>query len=526
MIRRRNLLGATAGVLALPRLAAGQRPAVLTFAPYSDVASLDPVWTTILSVRTHAYMVYDTLYGLDAEYRPQPQMVEGHVVDADGLRWTLTLREGLRFHDGEPVRGRDVVASLRRWAQRDSFGQALFDVTDELSSPSDRTVVFRLRKPFPLLPSALGKASTPMPCIMPERLALTDASRQVTEAVGSGPFRFLPGERVPGSFLAYERFAGYVPRASGTASFTAGPKQAHLDRVELHVIADPATAAAALRSGEIDWCERIDPDLHPFFAQDRNVRLETLDRNGLIAILRFNQLHPPFDKPAVRRALLGAIDQTEFMQATAGTDPSGWKTGVGAFCPGTPLASDAGLEVLTRPRDPAAVRRALAEAGYANEKVVLLDAANNPTTHALAEVAGTSFRNAGLNFETQSLDQVVVVQRRNSREPINRGGWSALVTFFPGLDMFNPATHPVLRGNGTKGWYGWPESPRVEQLREAWFDAQDEGAQQRIGVQMQEQLWQDVPYIPLGQAFASTGYRSNVSGILSGFPIFWNVRKA
>ncbi|WP_239509877.1 ABC transporter substrate-binding protein, partial [Klebsiella oxytoca] len=83
------------------------------------------------------FLVFDTLYGRDAEGRLQPQMVEGHVVEQDGLRWTLRLREGLRFHDGSPVLARDVVASLQRWAKRDNVGQVLFAATDELTAVSD-----------------------------------------------------------------------------------------------------------------------------------------------------------------------------------------------------------------------------------------------------------------------------------------------------------------------------------------------------------------------------------------------------
>ncbi|MDB5412373.1 MAG: transporter substrate-binding protein [Rubritepida sp.] len=525
MIHRRSLIAAGGLALASPRLGLAAVDRTMRFAPYSDVASLDPVWTTINSTRTHGYLVYDTLYGWDAQYRPQPQMVEGHVVEDDGRRWTLKLREGLRFHDGEPVRGRDVVASIRRWAARDTFGQALFAVVDSFEAPTDRTVVFRLRRPFPLLPVVLGKASTPMPCIMPERLALTDPSRQVTEAIGSGPYRFLPEERVPGAFLAYERFAGYVPRPDGEISFTAGPKVAHMDRVELRVIPDPATQASALRAGEIDWLEQVIADLRPFLSRDRNVRLEVLDPNGQIGIMRFNQLQPPFDNPAIRRAILGAINQRDFMTASAGEDPAMWRAGVGAFCPDTPMANDVGIEALTSPRNPARVRAALAEAGYRGEPIVLLDAANNATTHPLAAVASQMFGDIGMNVDTQSLDQVVVVQRRNSRAPVSEGGWSVLVTYFTGPDMFTPATHQVLRGNGADAWYGWPTAPRIEQLRDAWLETGDEGEQKRICGELQRQLWEDVPYIPLGQAKGMTGYRRNVSGVLSGFPLFWNVRK-
>ena len=139
--------------------------------PQADLAVLDPIWTTATVTRNHGYLVFDTLYGMDAQYRIQPQMVEGHTVEDDGKLWRLTLREGLRFHDGEPVRAQDVVPSIERWAKRDAFGSALMAATGELRAASDRVLEFRLRRPFALLPDALGKSGVNMPAIMPERLA-------------------------------------------------------------------------------------------------------------------------------------------------------------------------------------------------------------------------------------------------------------------------------------------------------------------------------------------------------------------
>lgn len=174
----------------------------LRFVPIADLSVIDPILTTTYITRNHAYMVWDTLYGLDEDAQPQPQMVEAAEIAEHGRRVTLRLRDGLRFHDGEPVRARDAVASIRRWGARDALGQTLLAITDELSAPDDRTILFRLRRPFPRLLHALAKTSPPVCFVMPERLALTDPNRPIPEAVGSGPFRFLPAERVPGARVA------------------------------------------------------------------------------------------------------------------------------------------------------------------------------------------------------------------------------------------------------------------------------------------------------------------------------------
>ena len=518
-------LAAPLAPLAGPALAQGTAARTLRFVPQTDVTVLDPLWSTAFVSRNHAYLVYDTLYGTDSDFNPQPQMAEGHVVEDGGRTWTITLRDGLRFHDGEPVRAADCVASLRRWGARDPFGQALLAATDELAALDDRRFRFRLKKPFPLLAHALAKTTVTVPFIMPERLARTDAGTQVTEMVGSGPYRFVANERVAGSRTVYARFDGYRPREGGTPSFTAGPKVAQLDRVEWVVMPDAATAAAALQAGEVDWWEQVVTDLVPTLRRNRNVEVSRLESAGWIGFLRLNHLQPPFNNPAVRRALLGAINQSDFMQAIVGTDPEMWRQGVGVFSPGTPLANDEAMGALTGPRDMDAVRRALRDAGYNGERVSLIVANDLPFLKAMSEVGGDMFRRAGMNLDYQALDWGTVLSRRVSREPVERGGWSAFFTFAGGLDFSTPAGHLGLRGNGTNAWIGWPDAPELERLRDAWFDAPDLPAQQAIARRMQAQSMQDVPIVPLGQYFLATAHRRNVTGILQGAPLFWNVRK-
>ena len=298
-MRRRELLkaaGASITALAAPRIGRADRANTLVFAPAADLSLLDPVATLFRPTRNHGYLVFDTLYGIDTNWTAQPQMVEGHQVDEDGLSWTLTLRDGLRFHDKEPVLARDVVASIRRFAERISFAKALMAATEELSAPDNRTVRFRLKRPFPHLPEALAGPGGNVPAIMPERLAATSPFKPVGEIVGSGPYRFLLDEYISGAHAAYERFPLYQPRASGSVGFTAGPKVAHFDRVEWLTL-DPFSAMAALRAGEIDWWEAPGRDLVEAIARDRNVTVISQYATA-IGLLRFNHLHPPFDNVA------------------------------------------------------------------------------------------------------------------------------------------------------------------------------------------------------------------------------------
>ena len=525
---RRRVLAGLGAAFALPSLAAPRlahaQAAPLRFVAQADLTILDPHWTPGVVTRNHALMVFDTLYGMDIDLRVQPQMAAGHEIDQDGRRWIITLRPGLRFHDGEPVRARDAVASIRRWGARDTFGMALLATTEELSAPDDTRIVFRLKRPFPMLAEALGKPGTMNCFIMPERLALTDPGTQVTEMVGSGPFRFVAAERVVGARAVYERFDGYVPREGGTPSLLAGPKQVHLERVEWISMPDPGTAAAALQRGEIDWWEQPPADLTPMLARHRDIRLEVLDTAGSPCFMRFNQLYPPFDKPTVRRALLGAVRQADFMQAVAGDDRSLWRDDLGFFLPGSAMASDAGMAALTGPRDIAATRRALEEAGYRGEPVVLIHPTDYPSVTALNAVAADLLKRCGLKLDVQAMDFGTFIRRIANQETPDRGGWNVTCISTSGASWMNPAAHNYLRGSGRRSIVGWPVSERLESLRDRWFDA-PEGEQAEIGRQMQEAAFADVPFIPLGLFTQNTAYRGNLTGMVKGAPVFWGLRR-
>jgi peptide/nickel transport system substrate-binding protein len=393
-VRRRDMLKLSVGgaMLAAPHIARAQRERTLKFVPIPDLTSLDPVGSANRSSHNHGYLVFDTLYGLDEKFVAQPQMAEGHTVENDGTLWTIRLREGLLFHDGTPVLARDAVASIQRFATRDAFGRSLMAATGELSATDDRTVRFRLTKPFPHLLSALAGASTTMPCIMPERLAVTDPFRQVTEMVGSGPYRFLPAEFSAGARSAYERFPSYVPRRQGTQSYTAGPKITHFDRVEWQSIGDAATSVAALLQGEVDWLDSPSADQVPLLARNASVTVEVKETSGSIAVMRFNHLYPPFNNPAIRRALLGAIDQADVMHVVAGTDRTYWHDKVGLFSPGSPLATEAGTEVFSGPRDYDKVKHDLKEAGYRGEPIVVLGVSGNSYNVPISLVGSDALR--------------------------------------------------------------------------------------------------------------------------------------
>ena len=528
-MKRRGVMKGAAGLLgaamAAPGIGRAQDASVLKFVSYVDLAILDPIANTNAVTRTHSFLVFDTLFGVDYAFRTQPQMAADYVVDSAFSDWTITLRDGLRFHDDTPVLGRDVVASLVRWGKRDVFGMSLMEVVDEISAPTDTTVRFRLKGPFRLLVDALGKIAPNMPAIMPARLAATDPAKSVPEMIGSGPFRFVAGERVAGARVVYEKFAGYVPRGDGEVGLSSGPKIVHVDRVEWLTMPEAATAAAALQSGEVDWLETPAPDLLDLLRKDKRLVVKTHDSTGQMAILRFNALIPPFDNQALRRAVLRAVDQIEFMSAYA-TDPALWRMNIGAFTGGTPMATKAGMDGLFGPTDVARAKAEVAASGYAGQRVVILGPSDHPVNSVMANVAADLFKRIGLNVDLQAMDAGTMFQRRNNKGPLDKGGWNVFPAAINGLGQLNPAESYLSRGNGQDAWYGWPTSPRMEQLHTAYLQAGDLGERKAICDAIQIVVFEEAPFLPLGQVVSPTAYRREITGIQDGFPRFWGVKKA
>ena len=532
-MRRRDLLKAglgAAGALAAPRIVGAAAANKLVFVPTSDLTVLDPVVTFNRPTRNYAYLVFDTLYGLDTSWQPQPQMVAGHEVEDDGLTWLLKLRDGLRFHDKEPVLATDVVASIRRFAPRIPFASALMAATEELSASDDHTVKFRLKRPFPHLPLALAGPGGTVPVIMPERLAATSAYQPVAEIVGSGPFRFLKDEHISGAQAAFARFELYRPRDAkgpgGAVGFTSGPKVAHFERVEWLTL-DAFSAQGALSRGEVDWWESPSRDLADMVARDRNLTLVSHYMPAM-GILRFNQLYPPFDKPEARRALLGAVDQAEAMTAVAGADKANWLDGVGLFSSETPLANDSGIDILRRPRDHAAAKKALAESGYNGEKIVVIVPTELAGIRSLSLIGADQMRRAGLKVDLQEMDFGTVIKRRTSQSSPDKGGWNVFFTMIDrSIPNIHPFGNPALRADGKAAYDGWPTSPKIEEFRRAWLDAGDPAGQRRIAAELQLQVWHDLPFIPMGEYWQTTAYRKELTGILPGcFNVFYNVKRA
>jgi peptide/nickel transport system substrate-binding protein len=496
----------------------------LRFIAQSDLRVLDPIWTTAYITRNHGYIVFDTLFAIDAEFAPHPQMVGEHAISPDKLTYQFKLRDGLGFHDGSSVRGVDCVASIKRWMARDGHGQALAGVLDEIKPDGDKGFTIKLKEPFALLLDGLGKVSSLALFVMPERLANTDPFQQVTEMVGSGPFKFVKDEFEPGHRVVYVKNTDYVPRDE-PPSWASGGKVVRVDRVEWLYIPDAMTKVAALNAGEADWWENPPADVWPILAANPAVTVTRVDPLSSPIMVRFNHTQPPFDNPKMRQAVLAVIDQTDFLAALAG-DEKNWELCASFFTCGTPMANDAGAAALTGKRDFDKAKKMIAEAGYKGEKIVVLDAVDQPVAHTQALVVTELLKKLGLKVELQAMDWGSLVTRRASKEPIGKGGYNIFATGWVGADLLDPVLNLPLKANGANAWFGWPSDDKLEALRAQWINAATLDERKKLAAAIQERAFEVVPYLPTGQWKPNTAYRKNLKGVIQAPAyLMWNVEK-
>jgi peptide/nickel transport system substrate-binding protein len=507
---------AVAGAL---RAHAQKRGGTLRFVPHADLKILDPIWTTAYITRNHGYLVYDTLFATDGNLKVQPQMVDKWSVSANKMRWSFTLRDGLKFHDGQPVTAEDCVVSLKRWGARDTVGRLLLASVGKLAAVDRKTFTLDLEQPFGLVLEAIGKPSSNVPFIMPARLAATDPNEQVKETIGSGPYRFVKDDWQPGNRVVYARNPEYAPRREAPSG-AAGGKRVFVDRVEWRYIPDPATAGAALEAGEVDYWENIRLDYVPRLEKNPNIAVFVTDPRGSQGCLRPNHLHPPFNNKKARQALLYMVDQKMYLDAVIGSDKY-YRTCPAIFmCGGTPFESSVGAP---RP-DAERARQLLKESGYDGRPVVVLDPTDSPYAHAPALVTAELLRRIGANVDLQAMDWSTMVARRANKNPVGQGGWNIFHTWATGLDVVTPAVNAWIGGAGEKAWFGWPTSEPLEKLRAEFTRQPDPAKQKQITEQIQQLTYDEVPYVPWGQFVVPNAFRKNVQGVLQfGATLLWNI---
>jgi peptide/nickel transport system substrate-binding protein len=513
---------AIAGVMSAPALA---EDSVFKAVVHADLKIIDPIWTTAYISRNHGYMVWDTLFATNENFELQPQMAESATVSEDGLTYTIKLRPGLKWHDGSPVTPDDCIASIARWGKKDGMGQQMMAVVESMEAVDDLTFTIKLKETWGLVLAALGKMSSNVPFMMPKRLAEVSAQEQIPESIGSGPYIFVKDEWVPGSKAVYVKNQAYVPRDEAPSA-AAGGKHVYVDRFEWHYIPDHQSAMNAIINGEVDYWESVPADLVPVLEAAEGVNPVLADAYGSQGWMRINHLHPPFDNRTARQAIQLVVDQETYLQAIVGR-PDLYKVCPAMFMCDTPFATDAGSDrVMMQDFDKA--KAMLAEAGYNGETIVLMHPTDLPNLNAATQVTAQLLREAGINLEVQAMDWSTLTSRRALKKAPEEGGWHIFHTSWIAPDLVNPVANIGVSGGGKeKAWFGWPDDPEIEALRQAFARETNPAKQKQLASQVQQRAMDTVTYIPIGQYLQFNALRNNVTGFLpSPVTFFWNLNKS
>ncbi|MDA9496709.1 ABC transporter substrate-binding protein [Bradyrhizobium sp. CCBAU 11357] len=501
-------------LVAAPAHAAGNLVAVLE----AEIVTLDPHFSTAYITRTFGYMVFDTLFAKDSKGDIKPQMVQDWKVSPDGLTYTFTLRDGLKWHDGLPVTSADCVASLRRWGTRSALGRRIFAITASLEPADAKTFVLTLKEPSGLVIDALANPVSPVAFMMPERIAKTPGDQRIAEIVGSGPFVYSKADHRTGDRMILKKFADYVPRAE-PADFLAGGKRVNVDTLEIRVIPDGATAASALQAGEVDFMQYAPFDLLPQLEKNTRVKLVNFTGGNMFAgAYRLNAASKPFDDPEIRRVLWKLVDQREVLDAL-GLDAKYATPCATYFTCGTTYESKAGTEAAAKPSIEAA-KAALKATKYAGEPVVVMQANDLEAPRVSAQVLAERLKAAGFNVDLQVMDWASVLARRAKKE-----GWSVYGVHAGGFDLGSPLTNVMVAFN-CADFTGWQCDARITPLMEAFAKAPAEEDRKKIAGEIQAVMYDQAPGIPWGQFAQPAAYRATLRGLIpSAIPVFWNVEK-
>jgi peptide/nickel transport system substrate-binding protein len=518
-----GVLGLAAMTASLTFAPAALAETTLKVALHSDLKIIDPVWTTALITTHHGMMVYDTLFALDEKLQVKPQMVDKWSVSDDKLTWTFTLRDGLEWHDGQPVTSQDCIASLKRWSVRDGMGQKLMSFVADLKAETANTFTMKLKEPYGLVLATLAKPTSNLPFMMPKRVAETDPNTQITDPTGSGPFVFKRDEWKPGEKAVYLKSTKYKPRAEPSSGFSGG-KVVKVDRVEWVWIADPQTQVNALLNGEIDFIEAPPHDLIPLLVKDANIKTLVVAPMGRQYAFRFNVLHKPFDNAKARQAVAYALNQKDFLNSTIG-DAEYYVTCKSLYPCGSPLETTKGWEDKIESNF-AKARALLAEAGYDGTPLVLMQSTDIASLANLAPVAKSLLEKAGFKVDLHAMDWQTLVSRRAKRDPLASGGWSAYLTSWGSVDVLDPVSTNFLNASCEKATFGWPCDAELERLRDAFAKETDPAKQKAIAEAVSVRATEYPTHVHLGQYLQPSAFRKNIVGVLVASNVaFWNIEK-
>ncbi len=495
----------TAGARGLNRSASLQdatpeptRGGKMVIASTGQPAGLDVQLFNNRTVTLIAWNIFEGLFTFDAEYATVPMLAEGIEVSEDGLTNTITLRQGVPFHNGETMVANDVVASFNRWMPISALGQAIQEFLESITAVDDSTVEIVLTSPLVALPSMLARQSQGL-AIMPASIMEGASGEPLpTESyIGTGPYRFV--EFQADRFTLLERFEDYVGVDTPHSGY-AGAKPAYLDELEFVPVPDEAARLAGLQSGEYHYLEEIIPDQIEAIGDNPAVTIEILPPRSY-GVIFMNTAGGLTTDVNIRLAAQAAISVEPLAQASHGEGY--FEPGPGIMLPQTAWVSDVGAESYNQ-GDPEKCRQLLEEAGYDGTPIRFITTQEDLGDYNAAVVAQQQLEEGGFTVELEVFDEATLDEHLEDDERWEMTTDS--IVFRPDPVLIRPFVSCVAEGK----WCTDPKNAASEQLQ----TEMDEDARFAAFEDLQQLWYDEAPAIKITDQFGVAALASNVQGLL------------
>lgn len=517
MTNKLLLATAAAALLAAPAVAqdAPRKGGTLTIAINADIRSLEPGINRDGNTDSVAHMIYEGLVGYRADLSVGPQLAKGWAVEDDGRTYRFTLRDGAKFHNGQPVTAADVKSSWDRqiankaWPCARFFNGSSGVKVTAVEAPDAQTVIFRLEKAGALFLKQLANFQCAVVAIHP---ASFDGEGKWKEAIGTGPFKLKEWKR--GEYVAMERVADYVPNPEAASGY-AGARVAHVDNLVVRVIPDSSAAEAALVSGAVDILPDVDAHRMDGLKQ-KGMAVQSTPGLGWSALL-IQTRDPVLSNPKLRQAIAHAINLQDIADARmlglSKANPS-------AVADPTPYFDKTFVEWPAY--DPAKAKALLKEAGYKGETIKIQTNKRYTGMYDNAVVVQAMLQAAGMKAELEVLEWATQLDNY-LKGAFQVQSFSYSARFDPGL-MYSA----LIGDKDALKWAQWEDPKAIALLAEA-NGSTDEARRKAIFVELHRMAAQQVPVIGLYFSTEIEAAGPKVRGHKpwpAGKPLPWGVWKA
>ncbi len=486
----------------------GQVGGTLEVALIGEPPTLDIHQTTATIVALNAWHIYEPLFTWDEDFQVTPELAESHEVSDDGMTNSITLRDGITFHNGDDLTADDVVASIERWGGISGLGGSLLENVDDIEVVDDLTIEFHMTEPYGAFAVALGRQNQGC-AIYPESVIDASDDTDLDEYIGTGPYRFV--EWVSDQHIHLERYDDYVSRDEPTSGY-AGMKNQYVDEFFLRPVPDEASRIAGIQAGDYDYLESVVPDNFETLDNDENVVAEVMGTSGW-AVFVLNTEEGPCTDWNIRKAIQAAVDCEPLMQA--GYGEGFYELDPGIMHQETVWNSQVGAELYDL-ADPDLAAEYLEDADYDGTPIRLMTTQEYAHQYNQAAVLEQQLTDAGFEVELEVFDWATLTERRN-----NPGDWDIFTTSFS--FRVDPIQLPMLQGTSWPGWWSGEEKEELTDRLERETEFEDRF---EVLEQIQELFYEDAPQVKVGDSLEVSARSPRVQNFTTPTqlqPSFWNI---